>query len=839
MLKKNLLLLTAVLCIVFNATGGEYYSATYNYSQTLILSLSESTDSQGGHLPDTLSVVDLYDNQQIMKDTTLHLEQIIVSAGLESAKRSPLRLKTVDKNFIASMAPGKTFPELIGVTPGIYATSESGSYGDAKINIRGYKQENISVLLNGIPISGLTSSGMYWNNWMGLADATAKIQVQKGIGASMLSDNSVGGTINIITVDPVEEKQFGGGFYRADYGIKKSHLSYSSGPLKGGWALSALVSYVWGSGYVESTDVNSFAYLFSLSKSVGKGNSFNFTALGSPENHAQRSYRCSFSEREKYGVNYNKNWGYYKGEKKTVAENSYFKPYFTLSHLYKTTLGGGSRGSLLNSAGEISLSIATTAYLAIGNGGGLYPEYKEKNNQIISFMKEGHIDWEAVVAYNKKSSAAKNIITDYIAGHTQFGIKSSVSVDFYQKVRVEGGVHWQRYNKWEKERIKELLGAEYWYEDYAKNSIAGLAGRNPYKKRGDYIRIDNGQNIDYITLYLSANMTLDGRGKFLLTTGASISSSYIERWDKYNYVDDIYSDMAHGLGGSFKAGLLYKAGKADSFYLNGGLYSRAPYPNIFFASGNNNISRETKNENNYLAEFGYRRVGERGGLEATIYAAYWKNKSLMSNKYKPVEVDDYPYLVTGLDAFHYGVEVEAFYNIGSLLRINSSLSHGIWRWKNDVHATIYDSYNGKPLSTLDIYSDGLHVGDAPQSQVGASADLYVNRLFNNKLLRNMQILLSADWSYNTRFWADFDPASRTNVDDRADSFRIPSFHLANLKFRVTLPSFMGLSFFVNINNLFNEKYVERGRDGSSHDRDTFSGYWGAGRSCIAGLNFKF
>lgn len=212
---------------MFNATGGEYYSATYNYSQTLILSLSESTDSQGGHLPDTLSVVDLYDNQQIMKDTTLHLEQIIVSAGLESAKRSPLRLKTVDKNFIASMAPGKTFPELIGVTPGIYATSESGSYGDAKINIRGYKQENISVLLNGIPISGLTSSGMYWNNWMGLADATAKIQVQKGIGASMLSDNSVGGTINIITVDPVEEKQFGGGFYRADYGIKKSHLSYS------------------------------------------------------------------------------------------------------------------------------------------------------------------------------------------------------------------------------------------------------------------------------------------------------------------------------------------------------------------------------------------------------------------------------------------------------------------------------------------------------------------------------------------------------------------------------------------------------------------------------------
>src|SRR5574344_282365 len=890
MFKKKLALLLAALCIVPNAlladfksdtnysklsnefqaeVGLEYYKSILHSEECRLRSSDSSryTNISSERVSDSscLSVRSVAVSRQLesalsqpdsalfQQDSTLHLEKIIVSAGLENTKRSPLRLKTVDKNFISSMAPGKTFPELIGGSPGIYATSESGSYGDAKINIRGYKQENISVLLNGIPISGLTSSGMYWNNWMGLADATAKIQVQKGIGASMLSDNSVGGTINIITTDPVETRQLGGGYYMSDYGIKKSYLSYSSGPLNGGWALAAMASYVWGRGNVEATDVNSFAYLFSVSKRVGRHNSFNFTALGSPERHQQRSYRLSYSDMEQYGVNYNKNWGYYKGKKKTLAENNYFKPYFTLSHLYKTALGGGKGGDESANGGDISLTLSTTEYLAIGDGGGLYPEYTDKEHQIITFIKEGHIDWQAVEVYNRDDSAVagentagtevqgnapKNIISDYIAGHTQFGIKSSVALDFSKKVHLEGGIHWQKYDKWEKERIKDLLGADYWYEDYANNSIAGLVGRDPYKKVGDYIRTYNGQNIDYFTFYLSGNLYLDKRSKFLLTAGASLSTSYIKRWDRYNYVSDVYSDMAHGVGGSFKAGLLYKLNNANSFYLNGGIYSRAPYPNLFFATGKNNISRDTENEWNYLGELGYRRIGERGGFEATFYAAYWKNKSLMSNNYKPMDSNDYRYLVTGLDAFHYGIEFEAFYNIGSFLRLNSYLSHGVWLWKNDVHATIYDPYNGKPLSTLDVYSDGLHVGDAPQSQLGASADLVINKLFDNPFAHAVQMMFSADWNYNTRFWADFDPASRRDADDRSDSYRIPSFHVVNLKFKVSIPSFKGFSLFVNVNNLFHAKYIERSKDGSSHDRETFTGYWGAGRGCIAGLNVK-
>ena len=156
---------------------------------------------------------------------SLTLQEVTVVSNFHSRKSSPLRLNTVDNETIARRATARTYPELIKFIPGVYATAETGSYGDAKINIRGFKQENISVLLNGIPISGLTSGNMFWNNWMGLADATYAIQVQKGAGGSMLSDNSVGGTINIITSTTTAEPRIDGGAHVTDYG---GYTSYGS-----------------------------------------------------------------------------------------------------------------------------------------------------------------------------------------------------------------------------------------------------------------------------------------------------------------------------------------------------------------------------------------------------------------------------------------------------------------------------------------------------------------------------------------------------------------------------------------------------------------------------------
>ncbi len=743
------------------------------------------------------------------KDTVAaeKLDAITISAQAVNTRTSPLRLVDINRQEIISNAAGSTFPELIKNVPGVYATSETGSFGDAKINIRGFKQENISVLLNGIPISGLTSGSMYWNNWMGLADATAKIQVQKGIGNSMISDNSVGGTINIITNQPTEKPNVEASYSHTSYGANSASVSINSGFHKG-WAISLMGSHNWGRSYAEYTDMSTWSYLLAITKRFKANHSLNFTAMGSPETHAQRSQRLTYAEVEKYGRNYNKNWGWDINGKRTLSQNKYFKPYFTLTHIYS----------------KEKLQLSTTAYAALANGGGLFTE--SKGNRIASYITDdGLIDWRAARASNGDS--AQNIITHFLAGHTQLGLKSNVIIDITPYFKLDSGIHYQFYDTWEKEKITDLLGADYWYEPYEENALHGLLGRDPIKKVGDLVRVQNGREQHYITLYTA---TTYQASKIIVNAGASISGTILKRWDTYNYAEsDKWSQWTGGIGGSAKIGVLYKLNQLNSFYLNGAVYSRAPYYNIFFSNGNNMPSKDITNEKNILSEIGYRRTGNRFAVEATAYAAYWIDKAIISSPYKSLDEDPYRFMVKGLNALHIGLEINASFRISRLLKAECFASIGDWRWKNDVQARIYDPVTSRPIQEINIYTKNLHIGDAPQTQIGTAL-----RLDTGKMKAYI------NWNYNDRLWADFDPVSRTDPEFRGDSYRLPSYHLLNagISWHPSIKK-LGLMLFVNINNITDSYYVERGRDGYNHDKDSFTGYWGNGSNFNFGIRLAF
>jgi outer membrane receptor protein involved in Fe transport len=67
---------------------------------------------------------------------TLTLQEVTVRATFSDVSNTPLRLKTIDSETLKSRAAARTYPELLKGVPGLYATSESGSYGDARLNIR-------------------------------------------------------------------------------------------------------------------------------------------------------------------------------------------------------------------------------------------------------------------------------------------------------------------------------------------------------------------------------------------------------------------------------------------------------------------------------------------------------------------------------------------------------------------------------------------------------------------------------------------------------------------------------------------------------------------------------
>ena len=251
---------------------------------TGIMAMLAQPLSAGG----TIEKVDAHVNE-VASDTTITLQEVAVRANFADEHETALSLTTLSPQHILLYATRPNYVEMMQGVPGVYATSSTGTYGDGTLNMRGFKQDNIAILLNGIPIQGLTSGSMYWSNWMGLADATYAVQIQKGMGHSMLADCAMGGMVNIITRTSQWTPSASFGISTTDTGLTKGTLNYSTGRMRNGWSVDAVLAYTKGHGKVECSDVETMSYMLTVSKLIGAHNTVIFNALGSPEEHDQRN----------------------------------------------------------------------------------------------------------------------------------------------------------------------------------------------------------------------------------------------------------------------------------------------------------------------------------------------------------------------------------------------------------------------------------------------------------------------------------------------------------------------------------------------------------------------
>jgi iron complex outermembrane recepter protein len=73
------------------------------------------------------------------------------------------------------------------------------------------------------------------------------------------------------------------------------------------------------------------------------------------------------------------------------------------------------------------------------------------------------------------------------------------------------------------------------------------------------------------------------------------------------------------------------------------------------------------------------------------------------------------------------------------------------------------------------------------------------------------------WRYYDNYYADFNPFSRIDEEDREQVWQIPSYNLVDLHFLYRIPgqvAGLDVSVFGHIFNLFNELYVQDATDNS-------------------------
>ena len=120
-----------------------------------------------------------------LKSTTLDIIEIV--GDVAEFRKTPVSLSTVKIDKIQNELAGQEMPTLLNSTPGVYTTQQGGGDGDVRINIRGFSQRNVAVMIDGIPMNDMENGWVYWSNWFGLDAITASMQVQRGLGASKLA----------------------------------------------------------------------------------------------------------------------------------------------------------------------------------------------------------------------------------------------------------------------------------------------------------------------------------------------------------------------------------------------------------------------------------------------------------------------------------------------------------------------------------------------------------------------------------------------------------------------------------------------------------------------------
>ena len=754
---------------------------------------------------------------------TIGLEEAQVIASVALDRATPVAVSTLDARTIEEVQGDRELVETLNITPGVYATKGGGGFGDSRINIRGFDQRNVAVLINGIPVNDMENGWVYWSNWAGLGDAVSTMQVQRGLGASKLAINSVGGTLNIITKATDVERRASLVQSVTDYGRYKTMLSLSTGVMENGWAVSAVGSRTSGNAYVDATFIDAWSYFLTAAKDFG-GQRLVFTAIGAPQTHGQRRGNLTverFNDLQALGYEahrWNDDWGLLNGEVLNARVNHYHKPQVALNHYWQVSdrthlatsayasfgRGWGSRYDgtsnprlsetlvTLDEYGDAELRTVKTTL----NWDYLY-QSNSSNTQPVTYAANQIAYDEAVGAWSDTLHMAGDPVTvdgqPVVGGRTRSslerahndhfwtGVLSTLHSERNEKVNLIAGIDARFYSGKHYTTVDNLLGGDFYLQSFSSTDGYGV---NPdyalMARPGDVVDYDDVGRVGYAGGFGQIEYHHNGISAF---AAATLSYTTYRRIDPYKYfryeetgvqpvttidpltgvattadefVYGVKSERAGSIGYNAKAGGSIEIGERSNAYVNAGYYSRAPFlPYVFTNFSNILTAEQLTNEKVLAGEVGYRVRFRKLAVDLNAYHTQWRDKTILSAPLLRPDGTEYRAFIRGLTQTHDGIELEVRSQPTRWLEVGGMASFGNWRWENNVEAAITAEEGGAVIDSLYIYSAGLKVSDAPQSQIGFLA--------NTTLPSGIR--LGASYVYNWNLFAQFNVDSdRTNPD---------------------------------------------------------------------------
>ena len=691
-----------------------------------------------------------------MEPDAVLLNDVVVTSSVAIARKTPVAVSSVTPVFIEERLGTQEFPEILKTTPGVYATKKGGAFGDSEIRMRGFKAENIAVMVNGVPMNDMEWGGLYWSNWAGLGDVTRSMQTQRGLGASKVSAPSVGGTINIVTKGADAEKGGVVSYGMGNDGLNKIMFSVSTGMSKSGWAMTVLGGKTWADGYVQGTEYEVYNWFANITKRFNDNHQLSLTAFGAPQWHNQRNYNNGLSiagwqQMRNYVDNpddiyrYNPSVGYRKnGEYYNQNFNKYHKPQISLNHQWQI---------------DHKSSLSTVLYLSIGRGGGSSGQANNAidgvsrgdwygSNRGVLSTKFRHADgsfaYDEMEELNEQSANGSLYAMSMSKNeHMWYGLISTYTTKFGKYVDFYGGIDFRYYKGTHTNELTDLMGGRYFMDVesrsrvYAQNNAAAADPNFKYKKLqvGDIVYRDYDGFTMSEGVFAQAEYNRDKLSAFL---AGSLSNTGYWRYDRF-YYDEAHakSDKVNFFGFTAKGGANYNITENHNVFANIGYISRAPffsYGAFLSAATSNATNPDAVNEKIFSAELGYGFHNRWLALNLNAYFTRWMDKTMTAGGDIPGEdggvADRYSINMQGVDARHMGVELDFKLTPTRWLDIDGMFSLGDWEWDSRATGYYYNS-QGQPLADLQgTLASGIMAPDHAHStvdlkgiKVGGSAQL--------------------------------------------------------------------------------------------------------------------
>ncbi len=812
-----------------------------------------------------------------MKSEVVGLSDVVVSSSIAKERETPVALSVITPLEIEQNLGTKEFPEILNVTPGVYATKQGGGYGDSKINLRGFKSENIAVLVNGVPMNDMEWGGVYWSNWSGLSDVTRSMQVQRGLGASKVAAPSVGGSINVIT-RTIDAKMGGSVMYGVgNDGYNKLLGNFSTGLMDNGWAFTFMLGRTWADGYIQGTEFEAYNYFVNVTKKINDEHQLAFTAFGAPQWHNQRSNTTGLTiegwqEVGKYmgkdsPYQFNSTYGYgVNGERKTSARNEYHKPQMSLNYLWQID--------------EVS-SWSTAAYVSLGFGGGYAGQgvtSTDRNNWSGAYKgalnntfraADGTFDYGAIYDLNEASEDGSVMaMSESNNSHNWYGLLSTYNTKFIDCLDFYAGIDVRYYKGTHRNELIDLYGGDYYIDkDNRKNidptlnpAAASASYVNEKLHVGDVVYRDYDGHVMQEGAFAQLEYNSDVINAFV---AGSVSYTSYWRYDRFYYEEAQARSVTVGfLGYTAKGGVNWNINEHHNLFINGGVISRAPYfsGGAFLNSQKSNITNPNAvNEMIYSGEIGYGFKSRYFSGTFNAYYTQWNNKT-MSRGFDLEDPDTREVIdravinMEGVNARHMGIELEFRSKPLKWLEIKGMLSLGDWMWNSNPTGYFYSS-NGIPLAGDDpkhpdkpasgelapdhakmtLNLDGVKVGGSAQTTAALSVNFFPFKGFRIGATARYFGRNNADWNFSSN-----DLEFNGELDFESP-WVIPQAVVCDLgaSYSFKIGKSVRASISGNIDNILGQEYIMDAMDGETHDWRSAYVFYGFGRTMSVRMKVSF